>query len=362
MRDTDPVTPGVQPPIPQDHGSPTGPGVLADPNIPNSQLSLMADLGYNSAAGAPTFVLPGLLPAGSPTPTTRECLGLVLPISVPANYTTVQQAYFADAAGNTVFCDQTDPMTGLVATASVNVETLAAAIALCPNGTRQPCDMPYKFDTTAPNNTNFNCMIDQMNPNLTGVQDMRAYNLHPVTTTGHYLKDNYFNPFLNPPLPAARQARVVTAFYRLHMTRTQLSGPPTGGPCKLFTSTTQVGCLVKASPCSVGFGGRGAVDSASGGLFQNFALRLAGLQPSDPNIKAILPGFPPPLYPMARPLWLEAVGGFPVFAPSPSETALLAITVPTPLPAWNNALVSGNYVPVPGGFITTWNCPAPFGF
>ena len=420
MRDTNSTLAGVQPPIPLDHGSPSGPGVLVSQNFPppsfggtpspaNAQLSQMADLGYNSTAGAPDFVLPGLLAAGSPTTSTRGCLGLVLPITLPANYNTVQQAYFADATGNTVFCDKTDPMTGLTATASVNMETLAGGVALCPNGTRQPCDLPYKFDSTVANNTNFNCMQQQMNPNNTGVQDMRAFNLHPVNSAGHYLKDNYINTSIATTsrngtacttnsqcgngtctsglcagdtyfLSTARQARIVSAYYRIHMTRnTTLNGsvPTFGNPaptdplgtplCEKFTSTDQIGCLVKANSCDIGYAGREAVDDVIGlGLanVQNFGLMIEGIRGSTQNIQNL--ALPPatPVYPIACKLWLNSINGFTSL--TADETTLFnfeQVTGPGTVsnPSIDDIIFKRNFVNVPSGVTNRLkNCPAVF--
>ena len=57
----------------------------------------------------------------------------------------------------------------------------------------------------------------------------------------------------------------------------------TTGPCVDNDDTSQIGCLVKASPCSVGYAGREAADPAA--PFDNVALRLTGIQATTPNIK-----------------------------------------------------------------------------
>jgi hypothetical protein len=338
-----------QPHIPTDHSSPNEPGILPDPSIPGSMALLQAELGSNGTGG----LLPAPYAAG-----TRLCLGLVLPISVPSNYITPQQAYFGDASsGAVVDCDLVNGVTS--ALAYVIPDTIHSATAVCPDGTHQPCLLPYKVDPMAPTGRNFNCLSDQLNPNPPGVQDRRVYNLHPVDINGHYVRDSYFNAFLTTPVSAARQARVVTAFYRLHTSATNNAGPvATGGPCTKFTSTTQIGCLVKASPCSIGFAGREAADIASP---QNMAFMLDGIQPSNPNIQSLLIGGAP-LYPMARPLWITAISGFPVVGPSPTTAAVLAVTFPAPTPPFLTPLVADNYVTVPPTFTPLlWTCPSPFG-
>ena len=80
--------------------------------------------------------------------------------------------------------------------------------------------------------------------------------------------------------------------------------------------TSQIGCLVKASPCSVGYAGREAADP--GPTFDNVALRLTGIQPTTQNIIEPATGGTPGL-PMARKLWFNSFQ--PVPAPGPSSSA-----------------------------------------
>jgi hypothetical protein len=354
MPDHDLATPGLQPPIPADDSSPNEPGILPDPNIPGSTALLQAELGSNGAGG---------LLAAPFAASTRLCLGLVLPISVPSNYATPQQAYFADASSTTVECDLVDGTSS--AFSYVIPETTHPATALCPNGTHQPCLMPYKVDTSMASGKNFNCLSRQLNPLPPGVADRRVFNLHPVDVNGHYLRDSYVNGFLPTALSPVRQGRVVTAFYRLHTNRTTNlgGGLPTGGPCTNLTSTTQIGCLVKANPCSIGFAGREAADRTAVTFPPaNMAFMLDGIQPSNPNIQSLLIGGAP-LYPMARPLWITAIGGFAVVGPSPTTAAVLALTFPAPTPPFVAQIVADNYVTVPPAFgPLLWSCPSPFGY
>ena len=59
---------------------------------------------------------------------------------------------------------------------------------------------------------------------------------------------------------------------------------------------------MKASPCSLGFAGREAADQAS--PFNNVALRIAGVQPTQATIENFATGGAP-VYPMARKLWFN---------------------------------------------------------
>lgn len=334
--------------IPADRASSTQPGIWPDPNIANSQALLQADLGFDSVNG-------GLLPVPY-APTTRLCLGLVLPVTLPANYTTTQQAYFGDATtGAPVACDILDPP-GVGpgrAIDSINMDTQHSGTALCPNGTRQPCDLPYKVDPNAPNGRNFNCFQDQLNPNLSGVQDMRVYNIHPVDVTGHYLRDNYLNTNI-PGLAAARQARVVSAYYRLHTTRnTNVNGSvPKVANCRTFTSTDQIGCLVKANTCTIGYAGREAADKVLPGA--NFALRMEGIVPSTQNIQNLVIAGATPVYPISRKLWLNSLTGF--STGTADETSLFNFE--SNAASIDPIVLNRNFVQVPASVTRLRACPS----
>ena len=87
--------------------------------------------------------------------------------------------------------------------------------SLCPDGKTQPCRVPVNNSTGT---NNFNCYLDGLNPAILPLRDNRGFHLHPVTNAGVYKRDNYVNPSIpvSGGIPAARQNRVVTAFYRLH--------------------------------------------------------------------------------------------------------------------------------------------------
>ncbi len=338
---------------PDDHASSTQPGLWPDPNVANSEALLQADLGFDTVNG-------GLLPSPY-APTTRLCLGLVLPVTLPANYTTVQQAYWGDATtGTPVACDTLDPpgVGPNRAIAPVIMDTLHAAAALCPNGTHQPCDLPYKVDPNSPDGKNFNCFQNQLNPNLTGYLDMRALNIHPVDVAGHYVKDNYVNSSIT--LSAARQARVVSAYYRLHTTRnTNRNGSvPKVAQCQTFTSTDQIGCLVKANTCTIGYAGREAADKTAPLL--NFALRMEGIIPSTQNIKNLVIAGSTPVYPISRKLWLNSLNGFSTGTAAEQslfsfESTASSVAAPS---AMDNIILNRNFVQVPDGVTRLRACPS----
>jgi hypothetical protein len=426
--------------IPTDHSSPVAPGLWPDP-------------AYGTAA-AKTFVLAELGSDGvgpkynldTPTATTRRCLGMVLPVTLPANYLTTQDAYFGDTTtGTPVICDQAGTAMAFV------IADARHSQALCPNGGRQPCALPYHADVNAPNGLNFNCLSDKLNPTLSqfGYFDRRIFNLHPVGQDGHYKVDNYVNPnFCNekstsaycaptfakggpgttcaansdcatnncdipsgtcqpqlcatnadcpnggigvakcntaatpavcvppPQFTTANQARVVSGFYRMHTTRnTNLHGSvPTVAACLALTSTDQIGCLVKANSCSIGYAGRESVDDwatlgpPAGGTVKNFAFQIGETQPSIGAIQAFAThpvGVTP--YNLARGLWLNSLSGGGLGGPGPANPPLSAAE----LSLWNweatsNAthidpiITARNFVVVPGSVVRQKSCPAVF--
>ena len=103
---------------------------------------------------------------------------------------------------------------------------------------------------------------------------------------------------------------MISAFFRLHTTQvTNLGGNPSPGfatgskVCKLFDSSRQIGCLVKASPCSIGFGERSIVDRLPSAL-NNFAYQLGtapadAKPPTDTNILALLAPVSTVAYPLS---------------------------------------------------------------
>ncbi len=342
---------GVQPPIPEDHASSTEPGVWPDPTIPGSTALLQADLGSNGTSGA----------LSSPTATTRQCLGLVLPISLPDSFGTVSRAYFGDSAsGQPIACDAVAQDGVSLAFAPVTPDGQHPGTALCPNGLPQPCMLPYHFDPTlAFPYYNFNCISDRISPAPAAVgysQDRRALNLHPVDSTGHYVRDHYRNPFIpigSGGISATRQTRVVSAYYRIHTTRTtNLHGSsPTGGPCTAFSSSVQIGCLVKASTCSIGLASREAVD---GFPRHNLAFRLDGISASAANLQSLLTGSSP-VYPMARALWLSSIAGFSSGTLNGDEFELMSFeSTPSSI---DPIIQSHNFVTVPGGVSRLRSCP-----
>jgi hypothetical protein len=113
---------------------------------------------------------------------------------------------------------------------------------------------------------------------------------------------------------------IVGAYYRLHSTLT-MNSPNTTGTCQQVDATLQIGCLVQASPCSLGYAGRTALtwDVPSGSPAGTLSVTTAGLKINEiAALDACIVGqdrgagqghgF---IYPFSRKLYLNSIIGFP---------------------------------------------------
>jgi hypothetical protein len=270
------------------------------------------------------------------SPTTgngRFGLGVVLVIEIPTNYNSTTRTYFeaTSAGGPPVPCTPGKFAPSIICPTCINV--------LCPDGGQTTCTLPV--DTTVVGtlaNPNYNCLSDRATPTpppgALALKDPRVYNLLVVDQTGKVIKDNYTNP--NLTLSATRQNRLVSAFFRLHTSEvTNFGGNPTiaGNPtpgtpstanvCNKFTSTDQIGCLVRATPCSLGYAGREANNNVT-----TFAAQVENVQANTTNVKNFIFGLSP-AYPISRGLYVNSVKGFGSVvdvAGPPSDNELSALT------------------------------------
>jgi ABC-type phosphate transport system substrate-binding protein len=231
-------------------------------------------------------------------------LGLVLPVLLP------------DVSGVTAN-DEYPTNSGAACTGCVLSKTGDPTLP-CPKGGPKKLGRCYQPATSTGDlhcNANLakKCFGDQNG-------DGRVYNL-PIKTVqggekGQYLLDGNGN-------------LATGAFYRIHQAAqsTYSSGTQT---CQNPDDTAQIGCLVSADPCSIGFAGREADQQPN-----NQALSVNGLFPTDQNIKNLLDGgafcdsthtcpsgqtcnnifkqcFPTGenVYPITRKLWLATIFGF----------------------------------------------------
>jgi ABC-type phosphate transport system substrate-binding protein len=224
--------------------------------------------------------------------TRPRCLGVVQTISIPQ-----------DLTGATVWANTRYPQGGNC-TPGVRsfVNPLPANTILCPDGSIKAaggtCRLPQN---TA--NGRFDCIVDSPLPAGAGISDARVFNLGPVNNLGNMaaLLDSY----TNPNFPTTNLRRFARRYYGVHMVRPDNSGsPPTiAGSCQFETDTSQIGCLVKASPCSIGFAGREAVDAVA--PLNNVSLRIQGVEPTITTIQNLATGGTP-VYPLARKLWFNS--------------------------------------------------------
>jgi hypothetical protein len=258
---------------------------------------------------------------GNPSLASRQrCLGVVLPISIP------QEVSPATVIAQWGFLPSDTPsISGSVAPGSLPVPPLPALggglcnttgvrgvvnqlpgrIMVCTDGGLKAagglCRLPLN-NTTTPNR--FDCLYDSWGGGALGAQEPRSFNLTPVNNAGNMssILDNY----QNPGFPGVTQLRrFARRYYGLHMVRPDNSATTatTTSPCRFATDTQQIGCLVKASPCSVGYAGREGADAVA--PFNNLALRVMGIQPTDPNIQSFVTGVGT-TYPLTRALWLNS--------------------------------------------------------
>ncbi len=243
----------------------------------------------------------------------RGDLGLVLPIwDVPNTDIPSADAFPTLACANgTYTCES----------ASRDNCSGAAHFALCPDGT----------DPNAPSGTNL-CPKNQCaypagktsagldprcnaprtaNPPGAGTFDGRVYNLTTWTSdpSAGFIKAKITRStgLTNPPTGAGTTAGVamVGAFYRIHSVHS-IASPAI--LCKKVSATDQIGCLVQASPCSIGYAGNSAADGTN-----TIALKVNNVDPNNLCVQNFLsdPTFAnATTYPLSRKLFLNTIAGF----------------------------------------------------
>ena len=126
--------------------------------------------------------------------------------------------------------------------------------------------------------------------------------------------------YQNPNFPGVNELRrFARRYYGVHMVRPDSSQAPatiaTG--CTVETDTAQIGCLVKASPCSIGFAGREAADAVAPFNEPGAPDQQRSSRPRRPS-RTWRPAATP-VYPLARKLWFNSfqdpIVGFAVAEP-----------------------------------------------
>lgn len=169
--------------------------------------------------------------------------GLVLPIRVPIPASGVDP-YF----GATLSCTDSTIVSGTFG----DVAMLLTDPPGCPNGAPRisgTCKFP-KRQGTGTAATGYNCLAhagnDPPGTPSPAAFDARVYNLSPRASNGTAINNAAVTSSKNSP------------WYRIHQTRALASATP-GTFCREPDASDQIGCLVNASPCSIGYAGVGAV-------------------------------------------------------------------------------------------------------
>jgi hypothetical protein len=136
---------------------------------------------------------------------------------------------------------------------------------------------------------------------------------------------------------------------------------PAGEFCRKLSATNQIGCLVKANACSIGYAGREAVDVFSSGP-KNMAFRLNDIAGSVTNIQNLVTtASTADDYPLARGLYVNAFKGFPnvtdgLFSGGNELTLLNFFRNPAQI---DPIITARNFVVVPPGVTRSTGCPRP---
>jgi ABC-type phosphate transport system substrate-binding protein len=202
-------------------------------------------------------------------------------------------------------------------------------VTRCPNGKNTLFGKCFQPTRESPGGVfTANCVARQSPPIFTQVGDGRAYNLIVKNATGVYQKDG-------------SNRNVTGAFYRLHTT-TAAAGST---PCTSTNSTEQIGCLVQASPCSIGFAGREAAPPAQSVVR---GLSVRGIAPTNTAIENLVTT-PDPSddYPLARKLYLTTLNGFESTTLDTGEKQLALCMANASI--INPIMTANGYLPIPGG-------------
>jgi cysteine-rich repeat protein len=175
-----------------------------------------------------------------------------------------------------------------------------SAVDACPNGDTPAFGSECQYPQTAAGG--FKCLNSLANP-PTFVLNNGNVEGQPATVADGRVYNEYL---LKEPAVAGGQPTfekdtrgrsIVGAFYRIHSTKTIVT--PAGGFCRNRDATSQIGCLVSMSPCSIGYAGRGAADDNPG----TGALKVNKLHPTVACIEQST-------YPLSRKLYVNTFQGF----------------------------------------------------
>ncbi len=245
------------------------------------------------------------------TPTEQVCdrageLGLVLVVIPTDKLSGTQQTEADKSNAFQVGTCATGKTSAWTAPQPLNAPT-GQSYLWCPNGalSKGTCSTPKTSDNkpcftgkgSAPSVPGtLNISVDPLYgstkaANRPSQSDGRVYNLflRRPTVPNQFFTDQFS--------PTAR--KIVGAFYRLHTTRS-LDATRIVSSCQEYDATSQIGCLVTASPCSIGYAGR---SSSIASTDRTAPISVNGI----PNDDACIDSF---TYPLSRKLYLNSLMGF----------------------------------------------------
>jgi hypothetical protein len=183
--------------------------------------------------------------------------------------------------------------------------------------------------------------VPLINPKQPSLNDGRSYNQHLYVLVGN--AGAYQTNGFSTALPTTG------AYYRIQTDHTLIAASDAGAPitCQHADMTDQIGCLVTASPCSIGYAGRQA-------LTTNANAAAIKIDKQSPVLLCIQGHF---LYPLSRKLYLNTLVGFKnvtgqELALAGCETDLAQTSLGTPAGVVTTAIASSGFVQI-GPFVNS---------
>ncbi|HEY6561794.1 MAG TPA: hypothetical protein VI072_31205 [Polyangiaceae bacterium] len=233
-------------------------------------------------------------------PVTPGSLGLVLSIDEAIGQASVGGGDISNAV---VFPTAVCPTGRFVFRPAAPRQGALGRFERCPNGAA-PRAGSCLHPVDAANNNCLNPRLNKPQEPGFGNADGRAYNLMLRTASGQVQTDT--------------RGRPVTGFFnRIHATQPAVAGADATF-CRRVSATEQIGCLVAASPCSLGFAGRegayGEFELPRTGLVNpnTIALKVDQIDPELTCVQNLVttPADATDDYPLSRKLYLTSMVGF----------------------------------------------------
>jgi hypothetical protein len=196
---------------------------------------------------------------------------------------------------------------------------------------------------TTPALATCNAPVPVINPKQPSLNDGRSYNQHLYAQVGN--AGAYQTNGFTTPLP------MTGAYHRIQAVHTLVASGAAAITCQLADMTNQIGCLVTASPCSIGYAGRQT-------LTTNPNAAPIKINKQSPDVLCIQNAL---VYPFSRKLYLNTLTGFgnvsgQELALAGCETDLAQPSLGTPANVVTTAIAGSGFVQI-GPFV---NAGKPF--